>query len=271
MLKKIRVMIADNNHEICRAVAEAFAVQEDLELVATAHDGRKALEMIDRIKPDVLLLDITMPLLDGIGVLEALRGKKDKPIIIMLSAFEHQTMIQRSMSMGASYYIIKPFNMLMLLDRVRDFSSKTDYTVNNTQVSENKVVYMPSRFEEQNHLQQERRVTNLFHEMGVPAHFRGYAYLRDAIMIAIQEENDLFGNITRSLYPRIAEKYRTTASGVESAIRHTIEITWERGNQELFQEIFSSDGRNRHRCFPTSSAFIAKVADRLRMEEKVAR
>ncbi|MGE5604612.1 MAG: sporulation transcription factor Spo0A [Bacteroidota bacterium] len=265
-MSEINIVIADNNRELCATLADLIELQEDMELIGTAYDGIEALQIVEETKPNVLILDITMPYLDGIGVLEKLAEFEQPPIVIILTAFEQEAMIQRLITMGASYYMVKPFDAATLIERIRQFAKKHQSSPLKTiKTSEEPGIYASNRREKTNS-QLELEVSKLFHEMGIPAHFRGYAYLRDAIIMAAREV-EVLGNITKNLYPRIAEKYRSSASGVESAIRHTIEIGWERGNSEFIRDFFGAEnGKNR---FPTTASFIAKVADKLRLESKL--
>jgi two-component system response regulator (stage 0 sporulation protein A) len=266
-MSEIKIVIADNNRELCATLSDLIELQEDMELIGTAFDGIEALQVVEETKPSVLILDITMPYLDGIGVLEKLAEFEQPPVVIILTAFEQEAMIQRLITMGASYYMVKPFDASTLIERIRQFAKRhqTSPLKKTIRTSEEPGIYASNRREKTNS-QLELEVSKLFHEMGIPAHFRGYAYLRDAIIMAAREV-EVLGNITKNLYPRIAEKYRSSASGVESAIRHTIEIGWERGNSEFIRDFFGAEsGKNR---FPTTASFIAKVADKLRLESKL--
>jgi two-component system, response regulator, stage 0 sporulation protein A len=266
-MSRIKIVIADNNRELCTNLSDLIDIQEDMELIGVAFDGIEALQVVEKTRPEVLILDITMPYLDGIGVLERLSDFEQRPIVIVLTAFEQETMIKRLTSLGASYYMVKPFDAPTLLERIRQFSLGQPVSYwTPTKASEEKHAYFNQNHREKSVNELELEVSRLFHEMGIPAHFRGYAYLRDAIIIAAREV-EVLGNITKNLYPRIAEKYRSTASGVESAIRHTIEIGWERGNSEFIGEFFGFD--NQKGRFPTTASFIAKIADKLRLESKV--
>lgn len=266
-MSRIKVVIADNNRELCTNLSDLIDLQEDMELIGVAFDGIEALQVVEKTKPEVLILDITMPYLDGIGVLERLSDFEQRPIVIVLTAFEQEAMIKRLTTLGATYYMVKPFDPQTLLDRIRQFSLGQPATFwSNNKVTEEKYSFNTASHREKSLNELELEVSRLFHEMGIPAHFRGYAYLRDAIIIAAREV-EVLGNITKNLYPRIAEKYRSTASGVESAIRHTIEIGWERGNSEFIGEFFGFD--NQKGRFPTTASFIAKIADKLRLESKV--
>lgn len=260
----IKVLLADNNKDLCQVLAEHISLQDDMELCGIAYDGLEAIEQIKEKQPDVLILDITMPYLDGIGVMEHLSQMANAPQVIVLTAFEQESMVQRLISMGAVYYMVKPFDTATLLERVRQFgrSPKT------RQVERVVGRGLPTMVKETPGLDLEVEVTKLFHEMGIPAHFRGYGYLREAIILAV-EEADILGNITKNLYPRIAEKYNSTPSGVESAIRHTIEIGWERGNSEYFKGLFGcGDQQSAKGKFPTTASFIAKIAEKIRLQMK---
>jgi two-component system, response regulator, stage 0 sporulation protein A len=265
-MSKIKIVIADNNRELCNTLADLIEFQEDMELVGVAYDGLEALKVIESIKPEVLILDITMPYLDGIGVLERMADFPERPIVIMLTAFEQEAMIQRLTTLGATYYMVKPFDANTLFERIRQFTANHPVQGRVTRAQEDRNNYTLHGRREKSTNELELEVSKLFHEMGIPAHFRGYAYLRDAIIIATKEV-EVLGNITKNLYPRIAEKYQSTASGVESAIRHTIEIGWERGNTDFMEEFFGFE--NQKNRFPTSASFIAKIADKLRLEAKV--
>lgn len=267
-MSKIKIVIADNNRDLCGTLKELIELQDDMELVGIAFDGIEALQVIEKTDPDLLLLDITMPYLDGIGVMERLAQMPRQPIVIILTAFEQEAMIQRLISMGATYYMVKPFDAQTLFDRVRQFAkNKTAVTfANKTQEESHTYNLHPSPNRERSNNELELEVSRLFHEMGIPAHFRGYAYLREAIIVAAREV-EVLGNITKNLYPRIAEKYNSTSSGVESAIRHTIEIGWERGNSEYMEKFFGFD--NKKGRFPTTASFIAKIADKLRLESRI--
>ncbi len=264
-MSKIKIVIADNNRELCDTLADLIDLQDDMELVGIAFDGLEALKAIENTQPEVLILDITMPYLDGIGVLERLAEFPERPVVIVLTAFEQEAMIQRLTSLGATYYMVKPFDAPTLFDRIRQFASGHPSPVKMKKTSEIRNNYTTNNRREKSVSELELEVSKLFHEMGIPAHFRGYAYLRDAIIIATKEV-EVLGNITKNLYPRIAEKYHSTPSGVESAIRHTIEIGWERGNTDYMEDFFGFE--NQKNRFPTSASFIAKIADKLRLESK---
>ncbi|TCL62098.1 response regulator receiver protein [Hydrogenispora ethanolica] len=265
-MSKIKIVVADNNRELCTSLSGLISLQDDMELTGVAYDGIEALQLVESIKPHVLVLDITMPYLDGIGVLERLGELPDRPIVIVLTAFEQESMIQRLISLGATYYMVKPFDAPTLFERIRQFAAGQPSPFKPAKVATDRPVIANHARREKTESELELEVSKLFHEMGIPAHFRGYAYLRDAIIIAAKEV-EVLGNITKNLYPRIADKYRSTPSGVESAIRHTIEIGWERGNSEFMENFFGFD--NKKGRFPTTASFVAKIADKLRLESKI--
>lgn len=255
MRKAIKIVIADDNREFCELLKEFISQQDDLVLVGIANNGIEALELIEKNAPDIIVLDIIMPHLDGIGVLEKLATGyiPNRPRVIMLTAFGQETVTQRAVELGADYYILKPFDFAVLASRIRQLSEGINP---NQYISAVK----PKNLDV--------AVTNIIHEMGVPAHIKGYHYLRDAILMVINEIN-LLGAVTKELYPMIAQKYQTTPSRVERAIRHAIELAWDRGNVEMMTKFFGYT-INLERGKPTNSEFIAMVADKLRIETKVS-
>lgn len=256
MLRKaIKVLIADDNKEFCDLLKEFINHQDDFVLAGIANNGLEALEIIQQQAPDVMVLDIIMPHLDGIGVLEKLSSGivNHRPKVIMLTAFGQESITQRAVELGADYYILKPFDFSVLATRIRQLAEGVTVS---TYISPSK----PRNLDV--------AVTNIIHEMGVPAHIKGYHYLREAILCVINEVN-LLGAVTKELYPMIAQKYQTTPSRVERAIRHAIELAWDRGNIEMMTKFFGYT-INLERGKPTNSEFIAMVADKLRIEAKVS-
>ncbi len=264
MYETIKVLIADDNKDFVEILYEYFERQDDFCVVGTANNGLETLEMIGAKMPDVVVLDIIMPHLDGIGVLERLAesGIQEKPKVVMLTAFGQESMTQKAVDMGADYFILKPFDLETLGNRLRQlFKGKMSFMGNASSVQP--VYQMPLVRPRSLDLE----VTNIIHQMGVPAHIKGYQYLRDAILMVI-EKVSLLGAITKELYPTIAEKYRTTPSRVERAIRHAIELAWDRGNVEMMTKYFGYT-INIQRGKPTNSEFIAMIADKLRIGNKV--
>ncbi|MCF8009718.1 MAG: sporulation transcription factor Spo0A [Clostridiales bacterium] len=253
VVKANKLIIADDNKEFCELLQEFLNQQEDIELCGIAYNGNEALKLIEEHNPEIVVLDIIMPHLDGIGVLEKLAGGdyNPRPKVIMLTAFGQESVTQRAVELGADYYILKPFDFSVLATRIRQL---TEGVKANHYIADDKPKNM------------DVAVTNIIHEMGVPAHIKGYHYLRDAIMMVIEEVN-LLGAVTKELYPLIAQKYHTTPSRVERAIRHAIELAWDRGNVDLMTKFFGYT-INLDRGKPTNSEFIAMVADKLRIEVK---
>ena len=274
MREKITVLIADDNQEFSMTLATYLKNQEDMVVVGRAKDGNEALDMIPNLMPDVVLLDVIMPHLDGIGVLERINIMKmeKKPICIMLSAVGQDKITQRAIELGAQYYVVKPFEIELLVKRIRELKNYRP-TQNNNFISRDMPVpkqqYIDiSRGTEKKEENLEALVTNVIHELGVPAHIKGYQYLREAIMMVVNDI-DVINQITKQLYPEIAGKYHTTPSRVERAIRHAIEVAWGRGQVDTVESIFGYTVSN-SKGKPTNSEFIAMIADKLRLELKSA-
>lgn len=272
MKEKITILISDDNQEFSQTLANYIHEQEDMEVIGIAKDGEEALDMISNIEPDVVLLDVIMPHLDGIGVLEKINMMKvnKRPICIMLSAVGQDKITQKAINLGAEYYVVKPFDIELLIKRIKELKNfQPGQNINSFIAKEIKQQYVeiPNNGEKsQDNL--EALVTNIIHEVGVPAHIKGYQYLREAIIMVINDI-DVINQITKSLYPKIAYKFGTTPSRVERAIRHAIEVAWGRGDQKTVENIFGytiSAAKGK----PTNSEFIAMIADKLRLELKSA-
>ncbi|MEC0230926.1 sporulation transcription factor Spo0A [Paenibacillus alba] len=264
-MQKIQVLLADDNREFTHLLSEFISEQEDMEIAGVAYNGNEVLRFLEQQRelPDVLILDIIMPHLDGLGVLEKMREMNlpSQPKIIMLTAFGQENITQKAVQLGASYYILKPFDMETLTNRIRQLvgSNQSSSTTSTTRAN---VVHMPKG------KNLDANITSIIHEIGVPAHIKGYQYLREAITM-VYNNIEILGAITKTLYPAIAEKYKTTPSRVERAIRHAIEVAWTRGNIDSISFIFGYT-INISKSKPTNSEFIAMVADKLRIEHKVS-
>ncbi|UJF31244.1 sporulation transcription factor Spo0A [Paenibacillus hexagrammi] len=266
-MQKIQVLLADDNREFTHLLSEFIGEQEDMEIAGVAYNGNEVLRFIEQQRevPDVLILDIIMPHLDGLGVLEKLRemNLNPQPKIIMLTAFGQENITQKAVQLGASYYILKPFDMEVLTNRIRQLvGGGSQAAATTSQVPKANVVHMPKG------KNLDANITSIIHEIGVPAHIKGYQYLREAITM-VYNNIEILGAITKTLYPAIAEKYKTTPSRVERAIRHAIEVAWTRGNIDSISFIFGYT-INISKSKPTNSEFIAMVADKLRIEHKVS-
>ena len=271
MKEKITVLIADDNIEFATTLKKYFDSKDNMEVIAVAKDGEEAFEKIVECQPDVALLDVIMPHLDGIGVLEKLNSTNlDKyPFCVMISAVGQDKITKQAINLGAQYYVVKPFDIEVLIKRIESLKNyQTPDRKTNFVVKETKAEYIQIPKSEKSQENLEALVTNIIHEVGVPAHIKGYQYLREAIMMAV-DNIDVINQITKQLYPDIAIKYKTTPSRVERAIRHAIEVAWGRGQTDTVENIFgytvsASKGK------PTNSEFIAMIADKLRLELKSA-
>jgi len=260
MIKEtIKVAIADDNKDFLEILQDCLRREDDIELVGVAYNGEQMLTIIEEKAPDVIVLDIIMPHLDGIGVLERINVSNNKrPRIIMLTAFGQESITQRVVELGADYYVLKPFNMDVLVNRIRQLAGTMTTNRPMAAATVQTVKARPMDVE----------VTNVIREIGIPAHIKGYQYLRDAIMMIVAEV-ELLGAVTKVLYPMIAEKYSTTPSRVERAIRHAIEVAWNRGNIEMINKLFGYTIKL-DKGKPTNSEFMAMIADKLRMEMRAS-
>ncbi|UCZ54618.1 sporulation transcription factor Spo0A [Bacillus shivajii] len=261
-MKKVNVCVADDNRELVNLLEDYINSQEDMDVIGTAYNGQECLDLIDEKEPDVLILDIIMPHLDGLAVLEKLNSRQlaKRPNIIMLTAFGQEDVTKKAVELGAAYYVLKPFDMDTLMNKVRDVSGNGSTYV--------KSPAAPHGQRENKPMNLDASITSIIHEIGVPAHIKGYMYLREAITM-VYNDIELLGSITKVLYPDIAKKYNTTASRVERAIRHAIEVAWSRGNIESISKMFGYTV-SVSKAKPTNFEFIAMVADKLRIEHKVS-
>lgn len=264
----VKVLIADDNREFVEILREYINSQEDMILSGVAYNGNDALNMIKKEEPDVVVLDIIMPHLDGLGVMERLVEAPKKPRVIILTSFGQESMTQRAVQLGADYYILKPFDLETLGKRIKQLVGITEVpSASVSSIASTATAYTETNYEATPKASKnvEVEVTKMIQQMGVPAHVKGYQYLRDAIVSVIKEVS-LLGAVTKELYPMIAKKYNTTPSRVERAIRHAIELAWDRGNIEFMNKFFGYT-INVDRGKPTNSEFIAMVADKLRISD----
>lgn len=265
----LNVLIADDNHEFADLLGEFISSQPDMNLCGVAYNGNDVLNLVRDTEPDVLVLDIIMPVLDGIGALERLNDvSRRPPKVIMLTAFGQETVTRRAVELGVSYFILKPFDMPLLADRIRQVVQGNTAPVAATQMHAG---YQGATSSTPNQVMKrsvDAQITQIIHEIGVPAHIKGYHYLREAIGIVF-DDVEILGSITKILYPRIAERYKTTPSRVERAIRHSIEVAWGRGNMDAIRKVFGYTV-SASKTKPTNSEFIAMIADKLRMEHRVS-
>lgn len=258
----LSVAIADDNEKILRLLENLVSSDEELQVVGTAKDGESIYKIIKDKEPDVVLLDVVMPKLDGIGVMDRVHNDeaiRKSPSFVVISAVGQELVTEEAFSHGADYYIMKPFNNDMVIERIKSLRS-----VRNTTDMKSVSSYVKVKEPKEHDLETE--VTTIIHELGVPAHIKGYQYLRDGIVMSVQDM-EMLNSVTKVLYPTIAKKHHTTPSRVERAIRHAIEVAWNRGKMDTIDEMFGYTISN-YRGKPTNSEFIALITDRIRLQNK---
>lgn len=257
MDKKLRVAIADDSSEVRSVLNHALGKTDYVEVVALCENGEQVLTVLKNQKIDLLILDIIMPYLDGMGVLERIIDEHmTMPEVIVLSSVGNEEVVQHMMQMGVRYYMVKPFKTELLVRRVESIVHGSSTA--------------PPRIYERPHTNRERSldetITSIFLTIGIPAHIKGYQFLRKGVKM-VMEEPTIINAITKQLYPGIAKTYDTSASKVERAIRHAIEVAWSRGKIENINKIFGYNIYTKNDK-PTNGEFIALVADKLSMENR---
>ena len=258
-MSRLNVAIADDNERILRLLGEIVSDDEELQVVGTAKDGEEAYKMIKEKEPDVVLLDLVMPKLDGLGVLDRVQNDNSiqkQPFVVMISAIGLEKITEAAFSKGADYFIMKPFDGETVINQIKNVR-------NISSVSENKTTRNHEKVQKDAEKSLEEVVTEIIHDVGVPAHIKGYQYLREAIVMSVLDM-DMLNSVTKVLYPEVAKKFKTTPSRVERAIRHAIEVAWSRGKVDTIEELFGytiSIGKGK----PTNSEFIALITDKIRM------
>lgn len=264
MKGKITVLIADDNADFAELLKDYMNQHDDIDVIDIAKDGLEAIDKIVSLKPEVVILDVIMPNLDGLAVLERLSTMEleRKPIYIMLSAIGQDVFIQKAVSLGAEYYIIKPFDIEVLVTRVRQlYEEKYMTAFSYRPVVRNSQLICANKNDRSFNVEVE--VTNLMHEVGIPPHMAGYQYLREAI-INVVENPKSFGAITKTLYPAVAKKFNITPQKVERGIRNAIESAWARSNPDTMDSLFGyTISYNKGK--PTNSETIAMMADKIRI------
>lgn len=250
-MKTTKVLIIDENKEVVEVIRKNFRSHATIEVVLEANDGEKGLELIrsKQNEYDLIIMDLVLPKKDGITLLENMQANGIRKNVIVLTSYNSQDMIRRVSALGVDFYMLKPFDLLELEKRVEDLSGDKNYD---------------NRFIDIYHNNLQISITKILHELGVPSHIKGYQYIREGVSILYDHPN-MIGGITKELYPTIAEKFDTTVSRVERAIRHAIEVSWNRGNWDLMEEIFGYSV-DIDKAKPTNSEFIVTVADKLRLE-----
>ena len=240
MDNRIKIMLADADGEARSMLQDALEKTGRFAVIASTGDGNEALRLAGEAKPDILVLDLILPGLDGLSVLSRLEGEQ-LPLVLVTSSFVTQEVAAQAGDLGASMFISKPYGEDAMVESLLRLAEKADPRV-----------HAPGL---------EELVTSIIHEVGVPAHIKGYQYVREAIMITV-ENMDVINSVTKILYPEVAKRYHTTPSRVERAIRHAIEVAWDRGDLETLQKFFGYTVSNT-KGKPTNSEFIAMIADRL--------
>lgn len=257
MENKFKLVIADDGAEFgknCANVLKSYGMTVTL----CEKDGQKLLHYIKIQKPDIVLADVFMPNMDILGVLNAIKElpKKEKPFVFVMSSVDNPKLEKETLTAGAAYYFIKPFDLTMMAERIIQLSGwrteSTPLVYNNVAVLDTDLEFM---------------VTEIIHQIGVPAHIKGYHYLRESIMLAIKD-SQIINSVTKTLYPTVAKEYSTTSSRVERAIRHAIEVAWDRGDVNVLNSYFGYTIHN-SRGKPTNSEFIAMISDKLRLRLKM--
>lgn len=257
MENNLKIVIADDTSELGKNCARAFKAY-GMQVSLCEKDGKKALSAVRAEKPDILLADVFMPNLDMLGVLKNFTDidPKDRPMVMAMSSIDNQRLEKEMLEAGVSYYFLKPFDVNVMAERIIQLSGwkneKAPLIIKNSALSDPELEMM---------------VTEIIHQIGVPAHIKGYHYLREAIMLSIKN-SDIVNSVTKLLYPTVAKTHNTTASRVERAIRHAIEVAWDRGDIDVLNSYFGFTIQN-DRGKPTNSEFIAMISDKLRLKLKI--
>ena len=250
-MRTIKIGLVDDNHDFCKLLQDFFVTQPQIQVVFIAHNGMDAIKSISENKIDVLLLDLIMPQLDGYGVLEWIKSKSLKVKSIVFSAFAQEDAARKAVALGADYYILKPFNLGVLSKRIADIAVDQANSV----ISNKKPI---------NNLENE--VSFILQKLKIPIHYKGYNYLREAVLLTIKDPN-LINEVTKKLYPLIAQQYKTEANSVERSMRIAIEAAWNKGDIETMNKLFGyciDDRKGK----PTNASFIAILADKIRLEQR---
>lgn len=258
MEKKLKIVLADDSRELCENCAKTFKAY-GMHVSLCEKDGLKVLEKVKTEKPDIVLADVFMPNLDILGVINRIKESnlREKPMIMALSSFDNQRLQKELIDAGADYYFLKPFDTNAMAERLIQLSGwkneRTPIVVKDNVVTDTQLEIM---------------ITDIIHQIGVPAHIKGYHYLREAIVLSIKN-SEIINSVTKLLYPTVAKKHGTTSSRVERAIRHAIEVAWDRGDIDVLNSYFGYTIQN-ERGKPTNSEFIAMISDKLRLKLKIS-
>ena len=253
MDKRTSILIADNSEEFCVSLSAALQRTERFAIVGTACDGEQAMQLLEERKPDILVLDLMLAKKDGLSILKSMAAWERRPAVVATSGFMTDYVASAAAGLGVAYLILKPCDMDALVDRLEELRGDAGRSIPIRRAPGQSI---------------EALVTGIIHEIGVPAHIKGYQYLREAIIIAVNDM-DVINAITKVLYPQVAKTFQTTPSRVERAIRHAIEVAWDRGDLDTLQRFFGYTVSNT-KGKPTNSEFIALIADKLQLQLKSA-
>ena len=250
-MNQLKLILADADHDFRTLIRNTLNQEEDMEVIADTGDGEEALRLLQAGGADILVMDLVLAGMDGLELLEQLATLSRRPAVLVLSGFISGNMVNQAAALGADYFMTKPCRSASVVERIRQLRWDPELAQDAPGIRNQSL---------------ETQVTSIIHEIGVPAHIKGYQYLREAILIAV-DNMDVINAVTKVLYPEVAKRFGTTASRVERAIRHAIEVAWDRGDLETLQKYFGYTVSNA-KGKPTNSEFIAMIADRLQLKQK---
>lgn len=268
--KQIKLLIADNSEFARKKLREFLQKNQEIDLLNVVDNGKDAYHSIIDDTPDLVLIDVILPVMDGFTVIEKTNGNRSirkKPAFIIMSSMGNQSMVEYACKLGVTYYMMKPYNLDGMMHRIMQAAKFHMEDEKSVKRLERK--YLRQEYGMGDYIENtlENDVTDIIREIGIPAHIKGYQYIREAIMMTVNDMN-LLNYITKLLYPTIAKKYKTTSSSVERAIRHAIEVAWNKGQIDVLEDMFGytiSAGKGK----PTNSEFIALIADKLRLQYRM--
>ena len=249
-MDKIRILVADENRYSCEVLTEFFSLKPEIEVIAAVNNGQAALDIVTANKIDVFVTDLILPELDGLGLIEKLYAEKMLPPTIVITNLCHADIVQRCMSSAVRYFMLKPYNIESLYKHICAIGTSAMEVAFAQDIQPQRSI--------------DERITNIFLTIGIPAHIKGYHFLREAVRLVVANP-DIINRITKELYPTIAYNFETSASKVERAMRHAIDVAWSRGRIENINQLFGYTVYTKSDK-PTNSEFIALVADKLTME-----
>ena len=263
-MNKISLVLVEANDNLKNSLASYFNNSDEINLLDTASDGKEGSEKIVSLKPDAVIMDIVLPSIDGYAVMERMSRMNKRPVTIVYSAFSSESFINKAMRMGVDYYMVKPCEVSMLKDRLVEVYSYSQSVKEKAKRDLN--FSYDYRYPSKNYINKslDERITNIFITVGIPPHIKGYSYLREAVKMAV-DEPEIINSITKKLYPSIAGRFETSASKVERAIRHAIEVAWNRGKMENVNNLFGIKIYSNNDK-PTNGEFIALIADKMLLE-----